>query len=208
MNGIAVGILVGHYGRGTGATFVKRDEWAMVDGDARALASLLERDGLIDPVLVSINRERHPWDLAEAASRPWGRSVLSGAGNIDARFAWAIREKVQAVIELHLNRSTLNEWGLLRAAGHEVYISRRPGLRTRRLGEILLEEMNLYLGNPSRGLKEKNFRILRRLHAANIPAALLEPAFLAEDRAVSREWRSRYVGAIKGALYRYFNLGG
>jgi N-acetylmuramoyl-L-alanine amidase len=205
---IKVGLLVGHYGKGTGATKGECDEWKLAAADAHELARQLNRDGLLQPVVISIDRVAHPWDLVQKISRISPPSFLGGAGNIDARVEWAIRDRIQLAVELHLNRSILNDAGLIRAAGHEVYICRRPGPRTRRLGEILREEMALHLGNRARGLKKRNFRILRKLHAANIPAALLEPAFLTEDRTVSREWRGRYVGALKGALYRYFNLGG
>jgi hypothetical protein len=203
-----VGILVGHYGARTGAGFHDRDEFTLAAEDAFSLARSIERDGLLDPVVIVVDQTLHPWDLVQKTSKISLPSFLGGAGNIDTRAAWAIRDGVQAAVELHLNRSVLNTLGLLEAEGHEVYIRRRPGVRTRRLGQILLEEMNVVLGNRNRGLKEKNFRILRKLHAANIPAALLEPAFLAEGAVTKKAWRDQYVGAVKAALYRYFNVGG
>jgi N-acetylmuramoyl-L-alanine amidase len=205
---IRAGILVGHYGSGTGASFNTRDEFELAAADAFELARQLERDGLIAPSVIVADQTLHPWDLVQKISRISPPSFLGGWGNIDLRAEWAIRDGVDVALEFHLNRSRLNDWGLVEAEGHEVFIRRKPGLRTRRLGEILLEEMNVLLGNRNRGLKEKNFRILRKLHAANIPAALLEPAFLAERVIGSSRWRAQYIGAIKGALYRYFNLGG
>ena len=205
---IRAGILVGHYGAGTGATFHDRDEFELAAGAAFALAESLNRDGLISPTVVIIDKTLHPWDLIQKTGLFSRSSSLGGWRNIDLRAAWAIRDGVQVALEFHLNRSRLNDWGLNEVEGHEVFIRRNPGMRTKRLGEILIQEMNLVLGNRNRGLKEKNFRMLRKLHAANIPAAILEPAFLAEGVTVSETWRSQYIGAVKGALYRYFNLGG
>ena len=205
---IRVGILAGHHGAGTGASIFDRDEFTLAAGDAFELARSFEADGLIEPVVIVLDQTLHPWDLVQKTSKLSPPSFLGGWGNIDIRATWAVREGVQAAVEFHYNRSALNDLGLVNAEGHEVYIRRRPGLRTRRLGEILIEEMNVLIGNRNRGLKEKNFRILRKLHAANIPAALLEPAFIAETRVETKAWRGQYVGAVKSALYRYFTLGG
>ena len=202
-----VAILVGHDGRRTGAIVGFRDEWALAVADARTLVNTLDDEGRIAPVLVSIDQEAHPWDIVQKVSLFSPPSFLGGWGNIESRAEWAKLAQVDAAVELHLNRSALNTLGLVKAAGHEVFIRRRPGPKTRAFGEVLIEELDRALGDKrSRGLKRKSFRILRRLHKANIPAAILEPAFLTEDRVVSREWRSHYLGAVKAALYRFLNV--
>jgi hypothetical protein len=203
---IKVGILVGHHGRGTGATLRDRDEWSLCYADALNLVQQLDSEGLLCPVFIHIDGASHPWDIVQKISKLSPPSFLGGMGNIDARVEWALRDSVQAAVEFHLNRSTLNSLGLTKATGHEVFIRKFPGPKTRKLGELLIEEFNRSLGNKNRGLKRKSFRVLRKLHARNIPAAILEPAFLAEDRCVSKEWRGNYVGAVKTALYRFFNL--
>ncbi len=194
-----VGILVGHYGSGTGATTSEKDEWALCCMDAIQLSTLLTRDGIVEPVLIGVNRNEHPWDLVQKVSRISPPSFLGGWGNIDIRAAWAIREGVDAAIEFHINSHRTP------VEGHEVFIRRAPGPLTRRLGQCLINKMEC-LRNSNRGLKHKSFRILRKLHAADIPAAILEPAFLTEDSLDSTEWRDKYVSAVRTALYHFFHL--
>jgi len=194
-----VGILVGHFGSGTGAQIPNRDEWTLACMDALKLTQMLERDGILHPVLIGVNEKEHPWDLIQTVSKISPPSFLGGWGNIDIRVAWAIRDKVDAAVEFHINSAK----GA--AEGHEVFIRRFPGPLTRRLGQCLINEFEV-LGNSDRGLKHKSFRILRKLHAANIPAAILEPAFLSEVSWDSRDWRDQYVSAVRTALYRFFNL--
>lgn len=167
--------------------------------DALKLAEFLEKDGLLHPVVIGVNQKEHPWDLVQTVSRISPPSFLGGWGNIDIRAAWAIRDEVDAAVEFHINSSKRP------AKGHEVFIRWFPGPKTRRLGQCLINEFGI-LGNTNRGLKQKGFRILRKLHAANIPAAILEPAFLIEESWSSREWREQYVSAVRTALYRFFNL--
>ena len=194
-----VGILVGHYGSGTGAAVTGRDEFTLACMDALKLASYLQKDGLLAPVVIGVNQKEHPWDLVQKVSKISPPSFLGGWGNIDLRAAWAIRDEVDAAVEFHVNSNfSPVEW-------HEVFIRRFPGPQTRRLGQCLINKMGC-LRNTNRGLKHKSFRILRKLHAANIPAAILEPAFLTEDGWDSAEWRDKYVSAVKTALYRFFNL--
>jgi hypothetical protein len=194
-----VGILVGHYGKGTGASLGERDEWRLCWRDAMALSVELARDRKVEPVFIAIDREAHPWDLIPD-------TLALRLRNIRIRADWAIREKVDAAVEFHLNRSTLNDLRITKATGNEVWIRRAPGPKTQRLGALLVEEFNRELGNRDRGLKTKSFNVLSRLHNANIPAAILEPAFLVEDIVELKPWRAKYVGAVKAALYRFFNL--
>lgn len=194
-----VGILIGHFGSGTGACNQDRDEWALACMDSLKLAELLRKDGLLQPVVIGVNKKEHPWDLVQKVSKISPPSFLGGWGNIDIRVAWAIRDEVDAAVEFHINSAKGP------AEGHEVFIRRLPGPQTRRLGKCLIDEFEV-LGNSNRGLKHKSFRILRKLHAANIPAAILEPAFLTEVNWGSREWREQYVSAVRTALYRFFNL--
>lgn len=194
-----VGILVGHFGSGTGACAPDRDEWTLCCMDSLKLAGMLEKDGLLQPVVIGVNQHEHPWDLVQQVSKISPPTFLGGWGNIDIRAAWAIRDQVDAAVELHVNSAGGTP------TGHEVFIRRLPGPKTQKLGQYLIEELGI-LGNTDRGLKRKSFRILRKLHAANIPAAIIEPAFITEVLWSSREWRDKYVSAVRVALYRFFNL--
>lgn len=195
-----VGILVGHYGEDTGANSGRRDEWELAYADAIQLAQLLDQENKLLPVFIHIDRREHPWDLVQSVSKISPPSFLGGWGNIDVRVQWALRDKVDAAVEFHVNSSKGT------AAGHEVFIRRSPGPNTRKLGQLLINELDLVLENDRRGLKHKSFRVLRKLHAFNIPAAILEPAFITESRWESEQWRDKYVGAVKTALYRFFNV--
>lgn len=193
-----VGILVGHFGSGTGAVLSPRDEWTLAYNDALKLVQLLDKENRLHPVFIHVDREQHPWDLVQRVSKASVPTFLGLHGNIDVRYEWALREQIDAAVEFHVN-STKG------ARGHEVFIRRWPGPRTRRLGQCLINEFDATLGNAARGLKEKSYRILRRLHAANIPAAILEPAFIEETIWDSKAWRDEYVGAVRTALYHFFN---
>ena len=184
-----VGILVGHFGRGTGAQHKERDEWELASEDATELALQLRAEGKVRPTLIRINADSHPWDLFN----------LEGRCNIDVRAAWAVKKQISAAIEMHVNHFRQP------VQGHEVFVRYRPGPKTRRLGSLLQEELSA-LGNKDRGLKQRGFRILRKLHSRDIPAALVEPAFITEDVWHSKEWRLKYVEALKRAVYRYFNV--
>jgi N-acetylmuramoyl-L-alanine amidase len=154
----------------------------------------LEEEGQLEPILIVLDRDRLP-------GLSWGRLA-----DCKLRAFLAIVNEVEVAIELHLNRSTLNTLLRRPVAGHEVWIKRRPGPKTRRLGEALTTRFSEELGNRPRGLRQKGFRVLEMLHKADIPAAILEPAFLSEDRAVSLEWRQGYRKATRRALYDYFTI--
>jgi N-acetylmuramoyl-L-alanine amidase len=194
-----IGIGVGHYGFGTGATLRDRDEWAIAGEIGANVQTRLLAEGHIRPVLIEVDRRRHPWDLVEEVSKISPPTFLGGWGNVDLRVAWAKRENLSAYLEIHFNRFAAG-----RAAGHEVFIRRGARPSSRRLGQAVLNELGA-LGNRRRGLKEKNFRILRKLDRT-IPAVLVEPAFLQEDATASLEWRDRLTGALVTAIYRHFHI--
>jgi N-acetylmuramoyl-L-alanine amidase len=180
-----VGLLVGHHGPGTGASAGGRDEWTLCRGDATALAQQLAAEGLLEPVLLVVE---------DPAAR--------GTANILRRAAAAVQAGVVAAVEFHLNAAPIPPSGKS-PGGDETWVRRAPGPKTQQLGALLVEEFNKRLANPDRGLKEGDWLVLRRLHAAGIPAALLEPEFVGQPRCADPTWRASYVAAVKMALYRY-----
>jgi len=196
-----IGILVGHFGPCTGAENEGRDEWRMALQDAVRLSKMIQNDGLASPVLIYIDKNEHPWDLIQQVSKVSPPSFLGGWGNIDLRVAWALREQVDVAVELHINSANG------RPEGHEIFVRRAPGPKTRRLGQMLINSLDEFLpDHTSRGLKLKSYRVLRKLHAADIPAAIVEPAFITEKCLGLQEWREKYVRAVAMALYRFFNV--
>lgn len=199
----SVAILVGHCGPGTGASMGERDEWGLCMGYAEALRDLLDAGGVARGHIVSVNR--FDWPLKQANQLANGLIFAKPWSNIDLRAAaCAGGIRVDAAIELHLNRYSLNYPGRPKAVGFEVFIKRYPGPRTQRLGKSLHRALRDTLGSRDRGLKQKSFRILRKLHAQNVPAALIEPAFLVENRVVLKEWRGALVGALSEGLHAFF----
>ena len=196
-----VAVLVGHEGPGTGAEFDGRDEWTLCVSYADELLRLLDEDGVLEGVGVVIDSGNFPWSTIRKVSKVpfWSRWT-----NIDLRIE-AVRDlgPFHAAVELHLN-SFLDPMGLRTASGMEVFIRRKPGPKTRRLGTLLHQALAEKVTLKDRGLKRKSFRVLRGLHNQNIPAALIEPAFLVEDRTVSAEWRSTLARALSEGLYKYF----
>jgi N-acetylmuramoyl-L-alanine amidase len=198
---IKVGISVGHFGPGTGTSNGATDEWTLANTNAHAIVLRLHEEGKLVPVLMSINREEHPWDLIQQVSKASLPSFLGALGNVDVRYEWAIREQVSALVELHFNSALVSN-----PTGHEVWMRTAPGPLTKSLGTALMKEFGDRLGNPGRGLRQKAFRILFKLHAANVPAVILEPAFIREECIVREEWQMKYRDAVVTALYAFFKV--
>jgi len=196
-----VGISVGHFGPGTGASFQLTDEWTVANTNASDIVLRLHKEGKLTPVFITINRDQHPWDLIQQVSKLSPPSFLGALGNVDVRYEWAIREKIGALVELHYNSAAFGK-----PEGHEVWVRTLPGPKTKHLGELLIKEFDDQLENPARGLKQKAYRTLVKLHSANVPAVILEPAFIWEECIVQREWQEKYRNAVITALYSFFNV--
>ena len=195
-----LGILVGHYGYGTGAKWHSRDEWTLCYEDAHALAALCE-DTDIEPVVISLDYNVHPWRLFKSELRK------RGLRNVDVRADWAIAAGCHIAVELHLNSAVNTS-----ATGHEVWVR---GPYSKMLGEAIYAKMAEALGNRPRGIKtrrvptlpERGFRILRRLQKADIPCCILEPVFIWENNFVSLERRRKYLMAVRDGILEFINGG-
>lgn len=192
-----VGIAVGHFGPGTGAVHEQHDEWTLAHADACAIALQLHDEGKLCPVLLAIDRTAHPWDLIRRANR---LNLFADLGDINVRYEWAVREEVDVLVELHYNSALTG-----RPAGHEVWVRTLPGPKTKRLGALMIDALDARLTNPGRGLRQKSYRTLFRLHAADVPAVIIEPAFIWEECVVQPEWQASYRRAVVSALYSFFS---
>ena len=188
-----VGILVGHYGKGTGAKYEVLDEWTLARDDAMMLQTRMMSEGDIFPIVIVIDRQDHPWNIIE---RTFG---LRGEKNILLREAWAIEKGIDLALELHYNSFSDPS-----VHGHEVLIPRDPSPDARRLGRLINDGMTNVFPNKNRGVKESGVMILRKL-SDRIPAVLIEPAFIFEELVQSPAWREKYVEILAESVRKFFN---
>lgn len=171
-------ILIGHHGKGTGASDVDSDEWQLSAADAEALYFRLLEDGYVVPIIEPIEQDSNVDE-----KNPRERAA-----------AWAKAQNANVVLELHYNsfETTTPE-------GHLV---------TTNAPSSFANIMSLALGalpNSSRGvLIQENLEIPKRL--APTPCILLEPAFIFEAVVDTITWRPMLVNAIVSGIYKYFHI--
>lgn len=189
-----IGILVGHFGRGTGASYENRDEWILSRRDAFLVQNLLNQDEEMQADVIILDHKMHPFDLLLPLLSKWGYLSFKNILNIDLRAAWAIRSELDLAIELHYN-SAINK----SAEGHEIFISRDASQGSLILAGAISRQLNLRIGNKDRGIKRKNFRILRKLNP-HIPVCILEPAFIWEPAVGVDKWALQYARALRDGI--------
>lgn len=195
-----VGILVGHYGVGTGATFEERDEWALSMLDAQELFAKLNLDGLVEPAIFSIDRRNTHWQIVD---RVFGDAGGLSGRNINLRAEWAELVECDLAIELHYN--SFSDPGV---SGHEVLVNREAGAEngSRRLAREIIDQLSAkFPMHRNRGIKDSGVAILRLLDPS-MAAALIEPAFIFEEILARSAWRDEYADALRSAVYRYLKI--
>ena len=185
-----VAIIVGHYGRGTGARYpvdaelvgdpvAVRDEWTLASHYAIALYRELARDKLLSPTVFSVDRDTVPWRLFDLSSR----------STLDIKLRWIDLVDPDAVVECHYN-----SFGDERVAGNEVVVPKNDEFAKCMAGAFSA------LPNPNRSTKVMSLKIFR----SRKPTVVLEPAFLAEKIIESARWVPMVAVAAKQGLYKYF----
>lgn len=179
-----VGIIVGHYGRGTGASHRGRDEWGLALQDAYDLYRQLYNEDLVQPLFFYINREELRWKILG--------ELLSATTSLSIKVNWLRELRPAFALELHYNSY------FEPARGHEVLAPEYS-----RLAGILARELDA-LPNRSRETKIRtDLHILRGAKEAGIPLVITEPAFLCEDVIDSDTWRPQLVRVLKKGVYEY-----
>jgi hypothetical protein len=195
-----VGILVGHYGAGTGCSWEGRDEWIFAHSDAweifNGLMSQSRQTGFeIAPVVISINREMSPWIYIDRAVG------LYKSRNIDIRAEWAADVKCDAVVELHYDSFETTE-----PSGHTIFVNQEESTASMTLATCIKNKFPA-LGNRCRGIKNASMRILNKLESSGIPCVLIEPAFIFEPGVVKVDWRAKYAAAVRDGILDFINAG-
>lgn len=176
-------ILVGHYGRGTGASWQGRDEWALALADARALEERLIQEGRLGPLLFFIDQDTKDQGIAWTTPR-----------QIAVKLRWLADVKPDAALELHYNSA--EDEG---AAGNELCYYQ--------LGDLPVEigEAMKSLPNKHRGIKYRdNLRILK---TEICPIAIVEPAFIFEPQVGGPEFRAAVVEALHRGINAFYGEG-
>lgn len=201
-----VGILVGHYGRGTGASHGDFDEWKLAMQDASLLADRLNADKIVNWKLIALDKDSHPWDLVQ---KLW--PMGSKYGDKKLREQWARREHLDLAIELHYNSHTTQFWTSKKTGqrhpiqGHQVMIhTDQVHPHSIDLAHSLQTALNSKLGNRDRGIKKASLSILRRLK--HIPCVLVEPAFIFESSIREPSWPDVYSEALQDGIYDFLGL--
>lgn len=195
-----LGILVGHYGPGTGASYNGRDEWMLAYVDAGLLMrEICHALPSIDPIVIAIDHRKPLW---VAINGEIGERGGLKDRNQEIRAKWALAEACEAIIELHYNSDETHK-----ARGHEVYYddgefgdSDAVKLATAINAGLTAE----FPEHPNRGAKPGRYQVLDMARKWAMPAAIVEPAFISEDVVAAVDWRDRYVRALIEGLKTYF----
>jgi N-acetylmuramoyl-L-alanine amidase len=202
-----VGISIGHYGPGTGASFEGRDEWEICMDAGTQIFNRLMNDGVVDCELIWLNKKEHPWNIIHRLF-----NLGDDADNMDLRAEWAIREDCDLFIELHMNSHKSTHWADGKGKehpiqGHEILIFDKPQDHSIELARHINVGFSQFLDNRKRGIKKRKLYILRRLDRL-MPTILVEPYFLFED--CLGEGKEEALGAlvqgITKGIYLYYDL--
>lgn len=173
-----VAILAGHHGRGTGASYRERDEWALARADALELYLQLSRDGLTHPILEPIAADDNPGEI-----EPLVRSAL-----------WALSNKASAAIELHYN-----SFETTKPSGHCVVSNRMSSLV-----EHMARALDTLPNKRRETIINAGFKLPRLLEP--IPCVIVEPAFIFEDLLRDQSFAAMLLAALKRGVYSYYSL--
>jgi len=178
-------IIAGHHGPGTGAAYLDRDEWAFNVQTAVALYSRIAGEGSLPCDLRYVNQS-FPGPHAEEQI-------------FELKAAWARGIGATHVIEIHYNSQEDLKAPL--AEGNELLWN----VGTEAHWVACLQNGLATLPNPHRpgfaGPHKRIFTILPELQVA-----IVEPAFLFEDRILEPSWIPTVCNALKAGLYEYFGL--
>jgi len=184
-------LIVGHYGRGTGATYpphalatgaVIKDEVALANRDAVNVFGELARDNLVTPLIFSIDRHVPVWKYVH----------LTTSIQLDIKLRWIEDVKPDVVVEFHYNSFSDES-----VEGNEVVAA---GLTP--FAGVMAHALHA-LPNKSRATKVKRLKIFR----ATPPTVIVEPAFLAEKRVESIRFAAMVAVAVKHGVYKYLGKG-
>lgn len=195
-----LGIMVGHYGLGTGASYELRDEWALAMQDATELSSRLLLDGFVEPIIISIDRANMTWHIVDKCFRDAGGLSRK---NINLRAEWATSAQCDLAVELHYNSYTDAS-----VIGHEVLVYRDAPIEgpSRCFAHEIIAQLNeRFPQHRNRGIKDRGIAILRLLDKI-MPIVLVEPAFIFEEILDRTTWREEYADALKSAVYRFLRI--
>lgn len=189
------GILVGHYGPGTGTSSNGRDEWTYAYVDAGFLHRELCHRNVCDPIVIAIDQRQPMWS---SVNQEIGERGGLKDRNQELRAHWAIAAGCVWAIELHYNSEPTGK-----ARGFETFYDNDSFSADEavNLAAVIVRCLAAeFPDRPNRGAKPGRYQILEICRKASLPAVIVEPAFLWEDAVGASDWRERYVRALANAI--------
>ena len=195
-----LGILVGHYGPGTGTSHEAIDEWTMAFVDAGYLMRMIcAKLPDVDPIVIVIDRRTAMW--TSVGSELNERGGLKDR-NQELRARWAIASGCEAFIELHYNADPTGK-----AHGHETFYddNEMDGSGAVKFAGLIAAALTAeFTEHPNRGAKPGRYQVLDIARRSMVPAVIVEPAFITEPLIAAPDWHERYARALVDGIGKYF----
>lgn len=182
-----VALIVGHIGRGTGATFNDRDEWSLAREDAQRLYMSLMRHDDIMPVYFEINRDELRWKILG--------DLLDDKTDDTIKTNWVREVRADCVIDFHYNSHPDT-----RANGHEIIAPTMD-----RFATCIEASLDMLPNRHRDAIVNNGFRLFERLENDGIPSVIIEPAFLFEPVVGDKSFHVQLIDALQWGLERYIH---
>ena len=180
-----VALIVGHIGKGTGATFENRDEWSIARDDARRLyMSLMNHDDIV-PSYFEINRDELRWSILG--------DLLNDKSDDSIKANWVRTVRADCVIDFHYNK-----FKDASVSGHLIVA---PEMN--RFATCIYAALEMLPNRHRDPIVNNGFRLFQRLENDGIPSVIIEPAFIFEPAAGDKSFHVQLVDALKWGLERY-----
>lgn len=182
-----IALIVGHIGKGTGATFGDRDEWTMARRAARECYMELMHSGVAIPLFFEINRAELRWRILG--------DLLDDATDDKIKSHWVRETHADAVIDFHYNSADDT-----RAKGHEIIV---PAMS--RFARCMDAALDMLPNRHREPIINNGFRLFRKLADTDIEPVIIEPAFIFEKWVGDPAHVRMLATALIWGITRYIN---
>lgn len=180
-----IALIVGHIGKGTGATFGERDEWTMARRAARDLYIELMHSDAAMPLYFEINRDELRWRILG--------DLLDDRTDDSIKANWLQETRSDAVIDFHFNSAADT-----RAKGHEIIAPEMS-----RFARCMNAALDILPNRHRDPIINNGFRLFRKLDGTGIAPVIIEPAFIFEKGIDEPAYHKTLTTALVWGITRY-----